>query len=263
MRGFSLAELLIALTVTLLLGGAIAGLARPARAAFDLLPAKLDIEQRGRVAIGVLSDAVRAAGRNVVAADLRGPLSGRLPVVSGTDPDGSGAYASMTVLVPATDPAQGVLSEDQATAAGPIALAVTPCPTVKDVCGFTPGTAVAIADDAGQFDVFIVATTSAGTRRLTADRLLSAAYPAGSMVVEVERSTFSLSEQPDGSYSLIRTTAAGAVQPIVDFVSSLRFSIQPHRVDVALSVQGPTDQLRRALSDRVFRTTVHLRNVHE
>ena len=49
------------------------------------------------------------------------------------------------------------------------------------------------------------------------------------MLVEADRFIFSLREQPDGSYSLVRKTAAGAVQPAVDFVSGLLSGNWPER----------------------------------
>ena len=92
-----------------------------------------------------------------------------------------------------------------------------------DVCGFSAGTTAIITDGAGHHDLFEVASTVAGARTLTPDRALSQAYPAGSAVIEIDQHTFSLAAQADGSFSLIRETAAGAIQPIVDGVASLAF----------------------------------------
>ena len=82
-------------------------------------------------------------------------------------------------------------------------------------------------------------------------QMLSRAYPEGAVLVEVDRFIFSLKEQPDGSYSLVRKTAAGAVQPLVDFVSGLAFDVtgrtaaagffQIEQVGVWLSVEAPSD----------------------
>ena len=270
-RGFTVIELLLALAITLAIAGAIASEAPQARAAFDRVPSELDLQQRGRTAIDVLSQAVRAAGSSVVATSLVGSLSELLPVVSVSDPDDSGtAFTSMTVILPVKDAAQGVLSADQASPGGSMTLATTPCPNVKDVCGFTAGAVAVVTDGQGHFDVFVVASTNPGARRLTPNGLLSHAYPADSVVVEVEQNTFSLAEQADGSYSLIRETAAGAVQPVVDSLSDLTFSVSGvevpagftmlRQVDVALTVRAPTELLQRVLADRVFRTSIRLRN---
>jgi prepilin-type N-terminal cleavage/methylation domain-containing protein len=270
-RGFTVIELLVAMTITLIIAGAIASIAQPARAAFDRVPAELELQQRGRTALDVLSQTVRSAGRDVAATASLGPLVDLLPAVSVFDPnDDSSAYGSLSAIVAVVDGAQGVLETNQPAPGGSITLATAPCPNVKDVCGFEPGTTAVIADGLGHFDVFEVALTSPGSRRLTPDGALSRAYPAGAVVAEVDRHTFSLVEQADHSYSLIRETAAGAIQPVVDFVSDLSFTVigsdspagfmQATQVDVSLSIQAPTEALRRFISDRAFKTSIRLRN---
>ena len=82
-----------------------------------------------------------------------------------------------------------------------------------------------IVDGLGHYDVFQVAATVAAARLLTPSRALSQSYPAGSAIVEVDEHTFRLGAQPDGSYALIRETAAGAIQPIVDFVADWRSEV--------------------------------------
>lgn len=270
-RGFTVTELLIAMTITLLIAGALANVAQPARAVFDRGPAELELQQRARTALDVLSQTVRSAGRDVAATASLGPLGDLLPAVSLLDPKDEGsAFGSLSAIVPVVDGAQGVLAASQPTPGGSITLATSPCPNVSDVCGFQRGTTAVIADGQGHFDVFEIASTNSSARGLTPDAALSRAYPAGAVVVEVDRYTFSLAEQADHSYSLIRETAAGAVQPVVDFVSNLAFTVagsdapagfmQAAQVDVSLSVQPPTEALRRLISDRAFKTSIRLRN---
>ena len=117
-----------------------------------------------------------------------------------------------------------------------------------------------IGDTGSDYDVFIVASTDAAQRRLTANHALSRAYPAGSMVVEVEENTFGLDQQPDDTYSLTRVTAAGAVQPIVDFISALTFVVNEQQVDIALHVHAANESQRGVIADRVFRTSIAARN---
>lgn len=259
--GFTVIELLVAMTLVMLIAGALAGVVQPARAAFDRVPAELDLQQRGRTAIDVISQAVRSAGTNVAATHLLGVLSEIVPVVSVTDPDESGVgFATLTVIGPIVDGAQGVLAAAQSGGAGSLTLAAAPCPNVKDVCGFNPGMTAVITDGSGRYDVFVVGSTVVGSRRLTADRGFPLPYPIGAAVVEIDQHTFSLAAQADGSFSLIRETAAGAIQPVVDFVTALTFTISNQQVDVAVSVQAATETLRRVLADRVFRTSITLRN---
>jgi prepilin-type N-terminal cleavage/methylation domain-containing protein len=259
-RGFTIIELLIALTITLLIAGALVSVAQSARAAFDRLPAELELQQRGRTAVDVLSQALRASGKDVAATAHLGPFRDLLPTVLVSEPDESGAFTELTVILPVADAAQGVLLADQAGPAAPMILGTTACPNVKEVCGFSSASTAVIADGAGSHDVFSIAATNAGARLLTPAGPLSLSYPAGSVVVEVEQFTFSLAAQTDGTYSLIRTTAAGAVQPIVDFVNGLWFDASVGEVAVTVSLQAPTESLRGLISDRVFRSSIRLRN---
>jgi len=166
--GFTVIELLIALTITMLLAGAIATAVPSARQVFELVPAELDQQQRGRSAIDAMSQMLRSA----------------------TSVSGSGDSLTLTV-----------------------------------VTGVAP------------------------------------AVPAGAPIVEVDQYTYRLAAQADGSHSLIRETAAGAIQPMVDFVGDLSFTISDGRVDVSLRVDAPTPSLRRVLPDRIFKTSIQLRNV--
>lgn len=269
-RGFTVVEMLLALGLTLVIAGALAHMVQPARAVFDRVPAELDIHQRGRTAIDILSRALRASGQNVAATAGLGALPDLLPAVTVADPDDSGAFTTLTVIAPVVDAAQGVLATDQSGAAAPITLATATCPNVKDVCGFVPGMTAVIADGSGVYDVFVVDTTAPGTRVLSPDRGLSKAYPAGAVIVQVDADAFSLAQQVDGSFSLVRTTGAGAVQPIVDFVEDLSFVaagdpapagfLRLRQVDVSLRVLPQTESVRHILGARIFRSSIQLRN---
>jgi prepilin-type N-terminal cleavage/methylation domain-containing protein len=242
-KGFTLIELLVALTITLLIAGALAAVMPAARAAFDRLPALLEMQQRGRTAIDTLSQALRAADRIAVAS-----------------PDEAGEYLELTAIVPVVNGARGVLSVDQSAPGAAITLAVSACPNIKDVCGFVNGTVAMVSDSSGGYDVFVVSSMDAGQRAFTPNHTLSHAYSAGSIVCEVEENTYGLDLQPDGTYSLIRITAAGAVQPIVDFISSLTFDLHQRRVDITLSVHAADPLQRPLIADRIFKTSVAMRN---
>jgi len=77
--------------------------------------------------------------------------------------------------------------------------------------------------------VFTIASAQALTARLTPARPLKPPYVAGSVVVDVDVNIFRLDLQPDGSRTLVRVTAEGAVQPIVDRVNNLHF--EPYALD--------------------------------
>lgn len=242
-KGFTLVELLVSLTITLLIAAAVAQAVPSARAAFDRIPAHLELQQRGRIALDTMTQALRAAER-----------------VSVENPDEEGRYSELTVITPVANAAQGVLSIDQPKPAAALTLDVSPCPGVKDLCGFSAGVVAMISDGDGHFDVFIVTAVNAAQRKITPAAALSRAYAAGSRVIEVSQQTFGLARQADGSHSLVRVTAAGAVQPIADFVSSLAFTIAARQVGIELTADAQVSMGRRGLAARVFRTSITARN---
>jgi type II secretory pathway pseudopilin PulG len=260
-RGFTVIELLIGLAIVMLIGGAIANVVEPARAAFDRVPAELEMEQRGRTAIDAITRALRSAGKSVAATSSLGAFADMVNPVTLAEPvDEGDAFTALTLVAPVVNGAEGVLDANQAFAAAPLTFAVAPCPNVKDVCGFTPGTTAVIADAAGHHDVFVVSSTTPAARRLNADRSFTHAYASGSAVIEIDHYTFRLATQADGSASLIRETTAGAIQPVVDFVRALEFKVQGALVHVAVTIEAPTSVLRRTIAARVFRSSVVLRN---
>jgi prepilin-type N-terminal cleavage/methylation domain-containing protein len=242
-RGFSLIELLIALTICAVVAATIGAVVPPARAAFERTPAELELQQRGRTAVDVIIQAIRSAGSHVVVSEELGPLAAMIPAVIPLDVDASGtAFSKLKVIAPRMQSAQGVLAEHQAGANGDLVLSAAPCPSVPVVCGFSDGATAAATDGSGRFDVFTIAAAQAATHRITPARPLNPPYAAGSIVIEVDVYTFQLALQPDGTRSLIRLTGAGAVQPIVDRVISLRF--EPYTVDETGGlIPLPTEQL--------------------
>ena len=229
-HGFTLLELLVALTVCALLSGAIVGVIAPARAAFDSTPAALDLHQRARTGLDFLATTIRSAGTNVSAAAALGTLGSAMPTVIPllADPatSGDGEFAGIVVVTVVPGGAQGLLAIDQPGANGLLTLAPSPsCPQLPDVCGFTRGATAAIADGSGRFDLFEVASADASSRQVVPEARLTAAFPAGAVVVEVQTSRIELRSQADGSRSLSRMTAGGAVEPIIDGV--LHAGIEP------------------------------------
>ena len=228
--GFSLVELLVALAICAVVAAGIAAVVPPARAAFEVTPAVIDLQQRGRTAIDVIVQAIRAAGRDAEAAADLGPLSGIVPAVIPLGPAADGKFTRLKVIAPRSNAGQSVLAHHQAGHSGPLALAFERCPAVT-ACGFTRDTTALIADGSGRFDVFTVASIDSTANTLLTNRSFTWPYAAGSVVVEVDVDTFQLEAQPDGSHTLVRLTAAGAHQPIVDRISALSF--EPFIADIS------------------------------
>ena len=230
LRGFSLVELLIALTVSALVCAAVAGVLPAARAAFDATPGAIDLQQRSRLSIDVLLAGLRAAGGLGSALPGGLSLSTAAPVILPLPPaagsPAAGGFPEVQLLSPVPGGGRGVLDRDQAGSTGALTLsAATSCPQADDVCGFRAGAVAVIVDGYGRYDVFVVAVTSALGSSLVPQSALSAAYKAGSALVEVESSRFGLAAQPDGSSALVRQSSDGATQPIVDGVSRLGFDV--------------------------------------
>jgi prepilin-type N-terminal cleavage/methylation domain-containing protein len=223
-RGFSLVELLVALTICAVVTASVAIVVPPARAAFERTPAGIELQQRARTTVDVMTQVLRVAGADAVVAEEFGTLSGVVPAVIPYDAD-NGRFTRLKVIASRAHGAQGVLDQHQAGGHGALSLASPGCPSLEAVCGFMRDTTALIADGSGRFDVFIVADADATTNRLTASRSFSAAYPAGSFVIEADTYMLQLDAQPDGSRSLVRVTAAGAVQPIADRVRDLNFTL--------------------------------------
>ena len=229
-HGFSLVELVIAMTICVVISAGIAGVVPLARAAFDRTPAELDLQQRGRTAVDTIAHAIRAAGGTVTVSDELDPLGGVVPAVIPFDLDSSGTrFLRLKVVTPRPNAAQGILAQEQVEPDGDLVLSPTRCPAAPTVCGFGKDSTAMIADGSGRFDVFTIASAQAATGQLTPARPFVPPYAAGSIVVEVDVYTFQLAAQPDGSHALVRVTAAGAVQPIVDRVTALHFA--PYTLD--------------------------------
>ena len=223
-RGFSLVELLVALTICAIVSAGVAIVVPPARVLFESVPAELELHQRARAVVEAMAPAIRAAGGEAVVANDLGPFKNVVPALIPYDSTGNG-FTALKVIRARVNAAQGVLDRHQSGAAGALFLAASPCPDASLLCGFTRGATALITDGSGRFDAFTVASIDAGAGYLIADRAFVLPYAAGSIVVEADVDTFQLEAQPDGSSALVRVSAAGAVQPLVDRVNDLAFEL--------------------------------------
>ncbi len=264
-NGFSLIELLVALTVCALLSGAIAAVTPQARAAFDATPEALDLQQREWTLIDVLARAVRSAAL-LAASHEQGEAGERAPAIELLDPDEQGGPFHALRVLAFTGPGQGVLESDQPDPSD--ALQLRPdsnCPSVGDVCGFSAGALAAIVDLAGRLDVFTVASTSRALSSVWPASALSGSYGRGSAVLAVSADSYRLAGQADGSLALVRETAGGAVQPVVDDVLALNITAWPatgvmSRVDVEVQVGSRSSDRHRRAATRTRRVSIALRN---
>lgn len=221
-RGFSVIELLVALTICAIVSASVAIVVPPARAVFGIVPAELELQQRTGMLVEAIAQAIRAAGGDAVASNQLGSFAGLVPAIVPSDAV-DGRFTRLMVTAPRINAAQGVIERHQVGGLGALWLGTSPCPDASGACGFTRGTTALITDGSGRFDVFTVSSVDPVARILTAERAFVPPYTAGSVIVEADVDTFQLEAQPDGTHTLVRVSAAGAVQPIADRVESLAF----------------------------------------
>lgn len=193
--GLSLVELLVALTITLAVAGLACALAIEAQAVWRADSARLDLQQRARVAVDVLARSLREAGRGPHAGSAAGPLLRSIaPVIprrTGArrpDPPDSFRADAFSIIRAAAEvePAALLLPAP----AGTGALELSPgC--AQPACGMTASTHVLLTDEAGNYDVFTITSVLGEVLTVRHHGPGSAsAYAAGTAVVPVETASF-------------------------------------------------------------------------
>lgn len=263
--GFTLLELLIALTVCGLLAGAMAAATPPARALFDSTPEVLDLQQRERTTGDVLTRVLRSAAHLAAtrADGTRGEVASAIELL---EPDADGERFHAVRVLAASGAGRGVLAAGQASPSSAVVLqSGAGCPATGDVCGFGKGMTAAIVDVAGHAAAFVIASVNKAGRSVTPSHALDRAYPAGSAVFAVSADTYYLSAEEDGSFTLVRQTASGAVQPIVDAVAAVDLLAVRRagvliRVDLTIRLAARSLSPHRRVPGRTRQLSVSLRN---
>jgi hypothetical protein len=235
-RGFSLLEAVIATGLTLAVTAAVFSVVNPAQGAFAAEPEIADMQQRLRVATGVLSKSLSMAGAGPYAGEHAGPLSyvfaPVLPFRQGaTNRDAAGTFATdriTLVYVPPTH-AQTTLSAALAPASPVLHVArESGCPVNDSLCGFSKDMSVLVYDDTGNYGLFTITgvVDDAGQLLLNtpADAAMPA-YPVGARVVEAASDTYFLKTAPASqTYQLMHYDGTSAADvPVVDNVVGLSF----------------------------------------
>jgi hypothetical protein len=226
-EGFSLAEMLVALLLTLVVVGAMSALVDRAVASSQAQPEALDMQQRARVGADVLLHDLLAAGAGVAVGEPSGPLGDFLPPII---PRRLGLLNAdgPTIARPDAVTIVGTLgTSSQTRTAAPFVSAVAdvvvenelPCPTGRPVCGLATGMHVLVFDRLGHFDMFGVTQVAADSARLQLHaRTQSGEYQAGAFLAEAETHTYYF----DAANSQLRHYDGNQTDvPVVDHVSGL------------------------------------------
>jgi prepilin-type N-terminal cleavage/methylation domain-containing protein len=197
--GFTLVEVLVASAVGLLVTLTAAMLVMEAQGSWRADSARVDLQQRARVAADVLTRALREAGLNPHDAARSGPLIRSVaPILPrrtgarGADPPHVVRRDAVTVLSAVPEAQQAVLLLDLPAGGTVFEIAPGPLCTMPH-CGLAPNVHVMLADGAGQHDVFTVLTvmgTVIGVRHHGSGA--TASYPAGSRVIPVASTTYAV-----------------------------------------------------------------------
>jgi hypothetical protein len=250
-NGFSVAELIVAMFVSMLVCGALAVLAGSARTMFRVQPETADLLQRARLGHQLLLDEITAAGAGPQGGREPQPLVRWIPAVlpyaraatgtRGSDRDGEAFRDRITILrVPDLAPQASI--DESMSAAGDLV------PIVRDAacggtgtsapgadgtggggtgaagelaCGFAEGQRVLLFDSSPAFDVATVRHVAASSLQLDAggtSKIYRAADDA--RVVGVRVTTFSF----DAAHRQLRRAAGDGIDvPALDEVVELSF----------------------------------------
>jgi prepilin-type N-terminal cleavage/methylation domain-containing protein len=199
--GFTLIELLVGSAVALVVIALSCQLAVDVQVAWRSAAARVDLQQRTRVAVDVLSRALHEAGGGPLSGAARGNLMRGVPSVLPRRVGRRRAHAfdefttaAFTVIRAVADAEHGVLL----TPAPPGATTVELSPAAGcalPACGFANGASVILLTGSGLYDIFTV--TAVDGMALTVRHHGgggSAAYPAGTPVLAAESTSFTLDE---------------------------------------------------------------------
>ncbi len=249
--GFSLVELLIATSLTLVVMAVVFHALHPAQAIFLVEPERGDMQQRLRVATVAISSEARVAGAGSFLGRRSGGLSGYLPSVlpyrqgrRGADSPGTVRSDTITLLRAADGAAQTTLSQRLPARSGSVEVSLDPgCPSGDPACGFATGMTVLVFDDSGRHDLFSVSAIQGPNLSLT-HNLRDSSYvyqPGVTRIVEARVRTYFLkSDSATDTFQLAKYDGDdGADVPVVDHVVGLSFDYlgdpQPPRMRTSLA----------------------------
>jgi hypothetical protein len=257
--GFSLAELLLAAFITLIVVGGAFSLAAAAQRAFQTQPEASDMQQRLRVAVEALRRDLLMAGAGPYVSPAAGALNHLIaPVMpyrafGGAPDQAHGVFFrsdSISFLYVPSTPSQTVLAD--ALAEGmlePRLELPVNCPVAaaRELCGLGEDDRVLLVDERGNWEVYSVDRVSDGAISLQhRGDPSSTRFERGTTVSEVRAGTYFLkSDESTGTFQLMRHDGWETELPVVDEVVKLEFryfgsAAPPRLTGVALgSTPGP------------------------
>ncbi len=233
-HGFTLAELLVAMAVTIVALSLAVSLLHPVSVAFHTLPEAVDAQQRLRVAAQALADDIVEAGSGPVlgwAARAVPVWPAVLPcrwageslatrAIACAEPD-----AITLLAVPAAAP-QALVAGDLTTTGGAIGVAaLSACALTQPPCRFHDDGRALVADGAGAWDLVRLSGVSIDGATLEhAGSPVTRLYTAGAIIAETGTVAYSLRVDPATHVSQLKRSADGTADiPVLDHLTVLRF----------------------------------------
>jgi type II secretory pathway pseudopilin PulG len=233
--GFTLVELLIAMTITVAVTGAVFSILNPSQGVFQAQPEASDIQQRLRVGIDAMSKDLLMAGAGTYSGSGIGTLvSSFAPVLpyrlGAQNPDPPGSFREGVITVVYVPP-----TASQTTILNPVVLphAVTGvnweagCPAGDPSCGFAKGMGAIVFEHFGCWDIFTIARAQSSSLELQLrGRALCTEYESGAFIAEVQTHTYYLhADTATDTYQLRHYDGYMSDLPVVDNAVGLRFEL--------------------------------------
>jgi prepilin-type N-terminal cleavage/methylation domain-containing protein len=254
--GFSLIELLAAMAITVVLGGAVIGLVNGIRAVVVTQPELADLQQRLRAAALQVTGELVNAGAGLDRTPLAGPLATAIPAIvpyrrGALDDDGrAGVWFrrdAVSVVYVASTAGQAEVA-DAVDLGGRLLLAPRPncgaaAPTA--LCGFRAGMRAILLEPRGAYDLVTVENVTAGTIEVSYAAPLASAYRSGRAVVaHAAVHTFELARDgTTGVPILSHYDGFATARPAVDHVVAIAFDYfgeaDPPRLRPAADLTAP------------------------
>jgi hypothetical protein len=242
-RGFSLAELLMATAVALLVMAGLLSVVSSGHALSRTGAATIDLEQRLRAVSEAVSADLACAGSGpmtgVLGRSLGTIVPSVLPFLLGPDgdPPGTARSDAITVLTSVAHGAAAALMAPFVPSVGIAQIGASPgCPVGDQACGMHVGDVVLLLDGAGQADLFDATAITGSAIQLQSHGATSGrAFPSGAWLISVTIATYYLKPgtTADGA-QLISSNGGTSDLPFVDHVASLEVELlgdpQPPRL---------------------------------
>ena len=236
-QGFSLVELLVAMSVLLTITGSALALLGTAEERLAVEPEAADMQQRLRAGVAMLHHDLALAGAGPAAGLRPGPLPLHMAAILpyrhdplDGDPPGTFRDDALTVFYMPRTVAQSTLAAPLPARAGAARVHNGPgCGRGNPACGFAVGMAVLVFDGTGAADQFEVTDVQGDTLALAYEGASSGhVYEAGSTIAEVvARSYFLERDAAADTIRLMRGRAnGGADVPVADHVVGLAFAYE-------------------------------------